>query len=115
MDQHLFLGEEHSILRDQLRRFVEERVKPNGDAWEEAGMVPRDILREMGAVGEHGTLGACWAVVNDRWNQLMFGFVYPSDQYWRPTLAFVLLFGDGINPLLRLLFPFRCRVEGINQ
>ncbi|MDO6520687.1 acyl-CoA dehydrogenase family protein [Shimia thalassica] len=51
MDQHLFLGEEHSILRDQLRRFVEERVKPNGDAWEEAGMVPRDILREMGDLG----------------------------------------------------------------
>ncbi len=51
MDQHLFLGEEHSILRDQLRRFVEERVKPNGDAWEEAGMVPRDILREMGELG----------------------------------------------------------------
>ncbi|MBU2942761.1 acyl-CoA dehydrogenase family protein [Shimia thalassica] len=51
MDQHLFLGEEHSILRDQLRRFVEERVKPNGDAWEEAGMVPRNILREMGDLG----------------------------------------------------------------
>lgn len=51
MVQHLFLGEEHSILRDQLRRFVEERVKPNGDAWEEAGMVPRDILREMGDLG----------------------------------------------------------------
>ncbi|MEQ9694892.1 acyl-CoA dehydrogenase family protein [Shimia sp. SDUM112013] len=51
MDQHLFLGEEHSILRDQIRRFVEERVKPHGDAWEEAGMVPRDVLREMGDLG----------------------------------------------------------------
>ncbi|MEM8793911.1 MAG: amino acid ABC transporter permease, partial [Pseudomonadota bacterium] len=26
------------------------------------------------------------------WNQLLFGFKYPSSEYWRPTLAFVLLF-----------------------
>lgn len=51
MDQHLFLSPEHTLLRDQLRRFVEERVKPNGDDWEEAGMVPREVLREMGALG----------------------------------------------------------------
>ncbi|SFL48732.1 acyl-CoA dehydrogenase family protein [Shimia aestuarii] len=51
MDQHLFLNPEHTLLRDQLRRFVEERVKPNGDDWEEAGMVPREVLREMGALG----------------------------------------------------------------
>ena len=51
MDQHLFLSPEHTLLRDQLRRFVEERVKPHADAWEEAGMVPREVLREMGALG----------------------------------------------------------------
>ncbi|WP_239113212.1 acyl-CoA dehydrogenase family protein [Shimia biformata] len=51
MDQHLFLAEEHTLLRDQLRRFVEERIKPNGDAWEEAGCVPREVLREMGELG----------------------------------------------------------------
>ncbi len=39
-----------------------------------------------------GATGACFSVLTERWNQLMFGFVYPSDQYWRPTLAFVLLF-----------------------
>jgi general L-amino acid transport system permease protein len=51
----------------------------------------REILREMGSVGDHGTIGACWGVINDRWPQLLFGF-YPSDLYWRPTLAFVLMF-----------------------
>lgn len=34
--------------------------------------------------------GACFAVINERFNQLMFGF-YPSELYWRPILAFVLL------------------------
>ncbi|MDV4145901.1 MULTISPECIES: acyl-CoA dehydrogenase family protein [Shimia] len=54
MEQHLFLGEEHSLLRDQIRRFVTERVKPVADAWEEDGMVPRAILREMGDLGFFG-------------------------------------------------------------
>jgi len=35
--------------------------------------------------------GACWAVIEDRWLQILFGF-YPPDQYWRPILALVLLF-----------------------
>ncbi len=39
-----------------------------------------------------GVSGACFAVLTERWNQLLFGFTYPTDQYWRPTLAFVLLF-----------------------
>ena len=46
--------EEHDMLRDQVRRFVEERVKPHADSWEEAGMVPREVLREMGALGFFG-------------------------------------------------------------
>ena len=45
-----------------------------------------------------GEPGACWAVINDRWLQLFFGF-YPSDLYWRPVLAFVLLF-VAIAPVL---------------
>ena len=37
-----------------------------------------------------GTAGACFAVINDRWHQLMFGF-YPPRLYWRPVLTFALL------------------------
>lgn len=54
MSEHLFLNPEHDMLRDQIARFVAERVKPNGEAWEESGMVPRDILREMGDLGLFG-------------------------------------------------------------
>ena len=39
-----------------------------------------------------GTGGGCFAVLAERWNQLLFGFEYPSELYWRPTLAFLLLF-----------------------
>jgi acyl-CoA dehydrogenase len=42
---------EHEMLRGTLRRFIEERVKPHADAWEEAGFVPREVLREMGELG----------------------------------------------------------------
>lgn len=37
-----------------------------------------------------GVTGACWAVIRERWPQYLFGF-YPSELYWRPVLAFVLL------------------------
>ena len=51
MTHHLFLTEEHEMLRDQLRRFVAEKVQPHADQWELDGCVPRDVLREMGALG----------------------------------------------------------------
>lgn len=34
--------------------------------------------------------GACFAVINERFYQFIFGF-YPAELYWRPTLAFLLL------------------------
>ena len=39
-----------------------------------------------------GRTGGCFAVLAERWNQLLFGFQYPSEIYWRPALAFILLF-----------------------
>src|SRR4051812_9891146 len=48
---HPIFTEEHDLIRAQLRRFVEEKVKPQGPKWEEAGFVPREVLREMGSLG----------------------------------------------------------------
>ncbi|MEM1267575.1 MAG: amino acid ABC transporter permease [Pseudomonadota bacterium] len=42
--------------------------------------------------------GACFAVIRERWQQFLFGF-YPSDQYWRPVLAFLLLI-PALAPVL---------------
>ena len=48
-----------------------------------------------------GETGACFAVLTERWNQLLFGFQYPQAEYWRPTLALALLF----VALAPVLFP----------
>ena len=37
-----------------------------------------------------GTHGACWAVIRERFLQLIYGF-YPRELYWRVNLTFVLL------------------------
>ena len=46
-----YFNADHDMLRDSLRRFIAERVLPHGDLWEEQGMVPRAVLREMGTLG----------------------------------------------------------------
>ncbi|WP_323037918.1 amino acid ABC transporter permease [Pararhodobacter sp.] len=47
-----------------------------------------------------GATGACWAVIRDRWHQLLFGF-YPSALYWRPIVAMILM----LIALAPILFP----------
>jgi general L-amino acid transport system permease protein len=51
-----------------------------------------------------GVSGGCFAVLTERWNQLLFGFTYPSELYWRPSLAFVLLF-VAASPVLFYKLP----------
>jgi general L-amino acid transport system permease protein len=45
-----------------------------------------------------GVSGACFAVIKDRWHQLLYGF-YPNWGYWRPNLALVLML-VALAPLL---------------
>jgi acyl-CoA dehydrogenase len=47
----VYFSEEHEMLRAQVRRFVEEEIKPHALAWEEQGFTPREVLRKMGALG----------------------------------------------------------------
>ena len=54
MASTLFLDDEHEMLRHQVRRFVEEEIKPNAEQWEADGCVPRDVLRRMGELGFFG-------------------------------------------------------------
>ncbi len=51
-----------------------------------------------------GARGACFAVLSERWAQLVFGLAYPPEGYWRPTLAFVLLFAAAA-PVLFFNLP----------
>ena len=47
----IYFSEEHEAFRDQLRRFMAEEVRPNAEAWEAAGEIPRDVFRKMGGLG----------------------------------------------------------------
>ena len=38
-----------------------------------------------------GATGACFAVLKERWPQLIYGFKYPPSEFWRPNFAAVLL------------------------
>ena len=42
-------------LRDRVRDFVAERIRPNIAAWYEAAHFPRELVPEMGALGLLGT------------------------------------------------------------
>ena len=42
---------EHALLREQVARFIAREVEPHAQAWEEAGMVPREVLQRMGRAG----------------------------------------------------------------
>lgn len=50
-----------------------------------------------------GAEGACWAVIRERWPQLLFGF-YPKELYWRPVLAMILML-IAISPILFQAVP----------
>ena len=51
LDDTLFLDEEHKLLRNQIKRFVDEKIKPNGIEWEKKGFIPRKIFSDMGELG----------------------------------------------------------------
>lgn len=51
MNEPIYFTDEHRQFRDNLRRFIAQEILPKADAWEEAGMVPREVLRQMGSLG----------------------------------------------------------------
>lgn len=68
-----------------------------GGIWDAPSLTAcREILQ--------GESAACFAVLSDRWHQLLFGFKYPSEYYWRPTLALFLMF-FALAPVLFFDLP----------
>ena len=49
--ESIYLTPEHEALREQVARFIAKEVEPFGEAWEEQGHVPREVLRKMGSLG----------------------------------------------------------------
>lgn len=57
----MIFSEEQRMVRDMARSFARERVRPNAAAWEKDGIIPRDMLDEMGQLGLLGmTVPAEW-------------------------------------------------------
>ncbi len=48
------LSSEERLLRDTVRRFVGERIIPDVAAWFEQGVFPKELAKEMGALGLFG-------------------------------------------------------------
>ena len=55
---NIYTTPEHELLREQVNRFITREVEPHAAAWEEAGCVPREVLRKM---GDAGLLGLMYA------------------------------------------------------
>ncbi len=54
IDKSIYLNEDHDMFRDQIRRFIDAEVRPYGDQWEQDGMTPRSVLKQMGELGMLG-------------------------------------------------------------
>jgi acyl-CoA dehydrogenase len=50
-DMSIYLSDQHLMLREQIRRFVDKEIRPHGDAWEAQGMTPRSVLTQLGSLG----------------------------------------------------------------
>jgi glutaryl-CoA dehydrogenase len=54
LDLSALLDEDERLVRDTVRAFVDERLKPNVAAWFDAGRFPREIVGELAALGLFG-------------------------------------------------------------
>ena len=52
--QRGLFDDEHELFRDSVRRFIAAEVAPRNEAWEQAGVVDRDLFT---GAGKHGFLG----------------------------------------------------------
>ena len=99
MRENLFSGWFNSILTIVSLYFIYQIVS-GAWPWFANGIWTTSSLAECREILD-GATGACFSVLTERWNQLLFGFKYPTDAYWRPTLAFVLL----VVALVPVLYP----------
>ncbi|MEM8591636.1 MAG: hypothetical protein AAGF13_03830, partial [Pseudomonadota bacterium] len=88
--ENLFNGWLNSILTILSIYFI-IRIVIGVWPWFANGVWTTSALAECRQVFE-GATAACFSVLMQRGNQMLFGISYPAEDYWRPTLAFVLLF-----------------------
>jgi len=101
MQKSIYFNEEHDMLRDLIRKYVESEVVPQGEAWEIEGMIPRSILKQM---GELGLLGLRYPEKYGGSNLDMLASVVLAEEMGRSTFggftATVLVHTDMASPHL---------------
>ena len=50
----IYFDDDLAAIRNQVREYVEKKVVPNVEIWEEEGAIPRSLLDEMGKLGFFG-------------------------------------------------------------
>ena len=88
--ENLFNGWVNSILTIVALFFIYALVT-GVSPWLLNGVWNTSSLAECREVLD-GAVGGCFSVLTERWNQLLFGFRYPPEFYWRPNIALILLF-----------------------
>jgi glutaryl-CoA dehydrogenase len=51
LDIDSLLSQQELDLRNQVRQFVDDRIRPNINAWYEDAVFPQDLVKEMGSLG----------------------------------------------------------------
>ena len=105
MRENLFSGWFNTILT-LVALYIVIRLVVGVFPWFVNGVWDADSIRECRDILQ-GQVGACFAVLVDRWDHLLFGFQYPADGYWRPVLAFILLIGAAMPALFYMYIPSR--------
>ncbi|WP_048439578.1 acyl-CoA dehydrogenase family protein [Caenimonas sp. SL110] len=92
---------DHELLRDQIAKFIAREVEPHADKWEEAGMVPRDVLRRMGQAGLFGLMyeEAYGGADSDAMTNLVFAEALSQSTY-AGFIITVLVHTDMASPHL---------------
>ncbi|MES2937716.1 MAG: acyl-CoA dehydrogenase family protein [Pseudomonadota bacterium] len=92
---------EHELLREQVARFIAREVEPHGQAWEDQGFVPREVLRRMGAAGMFGLMyeGAYGGAEADAMTNLVFAEAL-SQSTFAGFIITVLVHTDMASPHL---------------
>jgi alkylation response protein AidB-like acyl-CoA dehydrogenase len=100
MERNIF-EPEHEDYRDSVRTFIAKEVTPHYDTWDRAGIVPRELFRQVAELGafaavpeEHGGAG----VVDFRYNAVLLEEAAKAGVY--PALAGPALQADVCMPYL---------------
>lgn len=102
MRENLFSSIPNGILT-VFAFYVIYLVLSNSVPWIVNGVWTTSSLAECREILQ-GKTGACFSVLTERWSQLLYGFKYPAEEYWRPNLALLLLF-VAVAPVLFFDLP----------